>query len=87
MEKAGTNDGADMVFHGELAVQVHSKIANHIDRLDDVWSDVEIEIEIGDFLQICPGSETRSAQSLSDSAEAFLNCTRPGWLRCSSGAS
>ena len=57
MEKAGTNDGADMVFHGDLAVQVHSQIANHVDRLDDVLFDVEIEIEIDDFLQICPGSE------------------------------
>ena len=28
---------------------------------------------------------TRSAQSLSDSAGAFLNCTMPGWLWCSSG--
>ena len=42
MEKAGTNDAADMVFHGGVAaVQVHSQIANHIDRLDDIWSDVE----------------------------------------------
>ena len=43
-------------MHGKFAVQVNSK-PNHIDRLDDVWSDVEIEIEIGDFLQICPGFE------------------------------
>ena len=51
MEEADTNDGAD------IAVHVNSKIANHIDRLENVWFNVEIEIEIGDFLQIRPEPE------------------------------
>ena len=57
MEKADTNDCNDMVFLGEFAVHVNTKIENNIDRLDDVWSNIEIEIEICDVLQISLGSK------------------------------
>ena len=36
MEETGTDDGADVMFHGKFAVQVDPEIANHIDWLDDV---------------------------------------------------